>query len=86
MRRRIDASRSVKLTFLSFNQTGCKSSKHVVKLMIPYACKLLFQVRLSRLSLLAIRLLTLAVSTALRLLQELMAMNIAPRLVLEDAV
>ncbi|ORY86026.1 hypothetical protein BCR35DRAFT_302666 [Leucosporidium creatinivorum] len=38
----------------------CKSSKHVVKLMIPYACKLLFQ--------------------------ELMAMNIAPRLVLEDAV
>ncbi|GAA6062808.1 hypothetical protein JCM10212_006169 [Sporobolomyces blumeae] len=38
----------------------CKSSKRVVKLMIPYACKLLFQ--------------------------ELMAMNIAPRLVLEDAV
>lgn len=25
--------------------TGCKSAKHVVKLMIPYACKLLFQVR-----------------------------------------
>lgn len=38
----------------------CKSSKKVVKLTIPYACKLLFQ--------------------------ELMAMNIAPRLVLEDAV
>ncbi|GAA6011488.1 hypothetical protein JCM10207_002636 [Rhodosporidiobolus poonsookiae] len=38
----------------------CKTSKRVVKLMIPYACKLLFQ--------------------------ELMAMNIAPRLVLEDAV
>ncbi|GAA5931078.1 DNA-directed RNA polymerase III core subunit RET1 [Sporobolomyces koalae] len=38
----------------------CKSSKRVVKLMIPYACKLLFQ--------------------------ELLAMNIAPRLVLEDAV
>ncbi|KAL8293434.1 hypothetical protein RQP46_000135 [Phenoliferia psychrophenolica] len=37
----------------------CKSSKRVVKLTIPYACKLLFQ--------------------------ELMAMNIAPRLVLEDA-
>ncbi|GAA5839047.1 hypothetical protein JCM11251_007861 [Rhodosporidiobolus azoricus] len=38
----------------------CKTSKRVVKLQIPYACKLLFQ--------------------------ELMAMNIAPRLVLEDAV
>lgn len=39
---------------------GCKTSKAVVKLMIPYAAKLLFQ--------------------------ELLAMGIAPRLVLEDAV
>ncbi|BGP19947.1 hypothetical protein JCM10213_006723 [Rhodosporidiobolus nylandii] len=38
----------------------CKTAKRVVKLQIPYACKLLFQ--------------------------ELMAMNIAPRLVLEDGV
>ncbi|GAA6005244.1 DNA-directed RNA polymerase III core subunit RET1 [Rhodotorula paludigena] len=38
----------------------CKSAKRVVKLMLPYACKLLFQ--------------------------ELLAMNIAPRLVLEEAV
>ncbi|SGY19941.1 BQ5605_C017g08396 [Microbotryum silenes-dioicae] len=38
----------------------CKSAKKVVKLTVPYACKLLFQ--------------------------ELMAMNIAPRLVLEDSV
>ncbi|KAM0786053.1 DNA-directed RNA polymerase III subunit [Microbotryomycetes sp. NB124-2] len=38
----------------------CKTSKSVVKVTIPYACKLLFQ--------------------------EMLAMNIAPRLVLEDAV
>ncbi|BGP27572.1 DNA-directed RNA polymerase III subunit RPC2 [Rhodotorula toruloides] len=38
----------------------CKTSKAVVKLMIPYACKLLFQ--------------------------EMLAMGIAPRLKLEDAV
>lgn len=47
----------------------CKSSKKVVKLTIPYACKLLFQVcppsspRIADVE------------------QELMAMNIAPRLV-----
>ncbi|KAM0750249.1 beta and beta-prime subunits of DNA dependent RNA-polymerase [Meredithblackwellia eburnea MCA 4105] len=48
--------------FIGYNGwcTRCKSSKHVVKLTIPYACKLLFQ--------------------------ELMAMNISPKLVLEDAV
>ena len=38
----------------------CKSSKHVVKLTVPYATKLLFQ--------------------------ELMAMQVVPRLVLEEAV
>lgn len=43
-----------------FLTAGCKTSKAVVKLMIPYAAKLLFQ--------------------------ELLAMGIAPRLVLEDAV
>ncbi|GAA6054796.1 hypothetical protein JCM3770_007439 [Rhodotorula araucariae] len=48
--------------FMGYNGwcARCKSSKRVVKLMLPYACKLLFQ--------------------------ELLAMNIAPRLVLEDAV
>ena len=44
----------------AFSTAGCKTSKAVVKLMIPYAAKLLFQ--------------------------ELLAMGIAPRLVLEDAV
>lgn len=51
---------------------GCKSSKRVVKLTIPYACKLLFQVRSS---------LLLSCCFADELEQELMAMNIAPRLV-----
>ncbi|BGP51529.1 DNA-directed RNA polymerase III complex subunit Rpc2 [Rhodotorula kratochvilovae] len=48
--------------FMGYNGwcARCKSAKRVVKLMLPYACKLLFQ--------------------------ELLAMNIAPRLVLEDAV
>ncbi|GAA5904430.1 hypothetical protein JCM8208_004192 [Rhodotorula glutinis] len=48
--------------FMGYNGwcARCKTSKRVVKLMLPYACKLLFQ--------------------------ELLAMNIAPRLVLEDAV
>lgn len=45
---------NISLTHASLN-IGCKSSKRVAKLEIPYACKLLFQ--------------------------ELMAMNIAPRLV-----
>lgn len=56
---------------------GCKSSKRVVKLTIPYACKLLFQVGPP---------LRVPVYTADHARpQELMAMNIAPRLVLEDA-
>ena len=77
----------------------CKSSKKVVKLTVPYACKLLFQVRPSPVFLLG------RIADSPSVLQELMAMfvfslcsvldsradssrcrNIAPRLVLEDAV
>ena len=57
--------------------TYCKSSKKMAQLTIPYAAKLLFQeVRTSVLTLFSL------LNDAL---SQLMAMNVVPRLVLDDA-
>ena len=60
-----------KCGFMGYNGycACCKSSKKVVKLTVPYACKLLFQVRLSLLLISSSSSLTHACSP-----QELMAM------------
>jgi DNA-directed RNA polymerase III subunit RPC2 len=57
--------------------TYCKSSKHVSKLTIPYAAKLLFQ-EVRQLLFLA------GASPSSDLFPKLMAMNVVPRLHLED--
>lgn len=81
--------------FMGYNGwcARCKSAKRVVKLMLPYACKLLFQVRRSPFRLSVERVCPGRSPSDARLspprlvaAQELLAMNIAPRLVLEDAV
>lgn len=56
--------------------TYCKSSKKMAQLTIPYAAKLLFQ-EASRLLRCIVRM--------LMFLPQLMAMNVVPRLVLDDA-
>lgn len=57
--------------------THCKSSKHISKLTIPYAAKLLFQ-EVSKAQFLH----TLCALSPV--LSQLMSMNIVPKLILED--
>jgi DNA-directed RNA polymerase III subunit RPC2 len=64
----------------------CKSSKNVAQLTVPYAAKLLFQeVRgdISRSRILADRCHPFIVLFLIRM--QLMAMNVVPRLILDDA-
>jgi DNA-directed RNA polymerase III subunit RPC2 len=57
--------------------TYCKSSKKMAQLTIPYAAKLLFQEVSSRI--------LVGVTRSLTHTFQLMAMNVVPRLVLDDA-
>jgi DNA-directed RNA polymerase III subunit RPC2 len=57
--------------------TYCKSSKKMAQLTIPYAAKLLFQEVCPSLTIEAIRIFNSFL--------QLMAMNVVPRLVLDDA-